>query len=128
MTLDILNTFVQTPIPESDQKVIMRIVVFLVKYLDELFSNKYSKYITYQNNTKILYVEMKKELYGMMLSSLLFYKHFRKDLESIRFVVNPYDICVANRDIDGYQQSVTWHVDNVKVSHKSSKINKEFFK
>ena len=70
------NKEVQTPMPESDQKVIIRINGLLVEDLDELFVNKYSKYITYQNNTKILYVEMKKVLYGMMLSSLLFYKHF----------------------------------------------------
>ena len=83
ITLDIPNTFVQTPMPESDQSVIMRFNGLLVEYLDELFPGTYSKYITNQNNTKILYVEMSKALYGMMLSSLLFYKHFRKDLESI---------------------------------------------
>ena len=100
MTLDIPNAFVLNPISESDQKVIMRINGLLVEYLDELFPNKYSKYITHQNNTKILYVEMKKAFNGMMLSSLLFYQCCQKDLESIRFIVNPYDICVANRDID----------------------------
>ena len=62
-----------------------------------------------------------------MLSSLLFYKHFRKDLENIGFVVNPYDICVTNRTINGHHQTVTWHVDNMKVSHKSPQVNKEFF-
>ena len=102
MTLDISNAFVQTPMPDSDQKVIMRSNVLLVVYLDELFPNKYSKHITYQNNTKILYVEMKKALYGMMLSSLFFYKHFQKDLESIGFIANPYDIYVVNRDINGH--------------------------
>ena len=69
---------------------------------------------------------MKKALYGMMLSSLLFYKDFRKDLESIEFVVNPYDIYVANRTINGHQQTVTWYVDDVKVSHISPEVNKEF--
>jgi len=41
------------------------------------------------------------ELYRMMLSSILYYKKFRKDIESIGFKVNPYDICVANRIING---------------------------
>ena len=70
---------------------------------------------------------MEKALYGMMLLSLLFYKHFRKDLESIGFIVNPYDICVANRTVNGTQQTITWHVDDVKASHKSHQVNKEFF-
>ena len=67
---------------------------------------------------------MKKALYGMMLLSLLFYKHLRKDLESIGFVFNPYDICIANRDMDVDQQTVIWHLDGINVSHKSSKTNK----
>ena len=70
---------------------------------------------------------MKKSLYGMLLSSLLFYKHFHKDLESIGFVVNPYDIFVANRTIIGHQQTVTWHVDDIKAIHISPEVNKEFF-
>ena len=40
---------------------------------------------------------------------------------------NPYDICVANRTINGHQQTVTWHVDDVKASHISPEVNKEFF-
>ena len=53
---------------------------------------------------------MRKALYGMMLSSLLFYKYFRHDLESIGFKINPYDMCVTNQIVKGY-------VNNVKVSH-----------
>ena len=71
---------------------------------------------------------MKKALYGMMLSSLLFYKHFRQDLENIGFKVNSYDICVANGVIEGHQQTAIWHVDDVKVSHVSKHANEEFIK
>ena len=96
ITLDIQNTFVQTPVPKSNENVIMRITGLLVDYLVNLFPTKYEDYVTIQNQTNLLYVEMKKALYGMMLSSLLFYKHFRQNLESIGFKVNPYDICVAD--------------------------------
>jgi hypothetical protein len=40
-------------------------------------------------------------LYGMLIASILYYKKFRKDIESIGFEVNPYDICVANRRVQG---------------------------
>ena len=63
----------------------------------------------------------------MMLSSVLFYKYFGKDLESIGFVLNPYDTCVANRTINGHHQTVTWHADDVKASHVSPEVNKAFF-
>ena len=36
------------------------------------------------------------------------------------FEVNPYDPCVAKKMINGSQMLVTWHVDDLKVSHKES--------
>jgi len=62
-----------------------------------------------------------------MVSSLLYYKRFRKDIESIGFEVNPYDMCVANQIIDGKHHTITWHVDDVKSIHEDSKVNDEFF-
>ena len=32
--------------------------------------------------------------------------------------MNPYDACVANKDINGKQMTVTWHVGGLKVSHE----------
>jgi hypothetical protein len=40
--------------------------------------------------------------------------------------LNPYDICVANRKINGQQQTVTWHVDDLKSSHVDSEVNDNF--
>ena len=57
----------------------------------------------------------------------MYYKKFRKDIESIGFKVNPYDPCVANRTINGKQHTVTWrHVDDLKSSHVNPKVNDEF--
>ena len=65
-------------------------------------------------------------LYGMMISSLLYYKKFRSDIESIGFIVNPYGPCVANRMVNSMQHTVTWHVDDLKSSHADAKVNDEF--
>jgi hypothetical protein len=46
---------------------------------------------------------MLKGIYGMLQSSLLYYKKFHKDIESIGFEVNPYDPCVANHIVNGKQ-------------------------
>ena len=64
-----------------------------------------------------------KAIYGMLHSSLLFYKKWRGDLEGAGFVVNPYDPCVANRMVRGKQFTVCWHVDDVKASHSDSGKN-----
>ena len=54
----------------------------------------------------------------MLKSALLFYKKLKNDLESNGFWVNPYDPCVANKQINGHQMAIVWHMDNLKVSHK----------
>ena len=71
---------------------------------------------------KVLYVRMLKALYGMMITAILYYKKFRKDIKSIGFEVNPFDICVANRMVNGKQHAVTWHMDDVKTSHDDPKV------
>jgi hypothetical protein len=53
---------------------------------------------------------MKKALYKMLQSSLLYYKKFWKDLEEQGCKINPYDLCVANRTIEGTQHMNTWHM------------------
>jgi hypothetical protein len=75
---------------------------------------------------QILYVRMLMALYGMLIASILWYKKFRKDIESIGFEVNPYDICVANRTTRGMQHTVPRHADDVKSSHVDSEVNDDF--
>jgi hypothetical protein len=86
----------------------------------------YQDFVCMEGNQKVLYVEMLKALYGMLQSSLLYYKKFCKDLEEIRFKINPYGPCVANSVINGKQHTVTWHIDDLKSSHIDPKVNDEF--
>jgi hypothetical protein len=60
---------------------------------------------TYKGKTKVLYVKMLKAIYGMLQSSLLYYKKFRKDIESIGFKANPYDPHVTNHIVNGNASS-----------------------
>jgi hypothetical protein len=126
MTLDIPNAFVQTKITLDGDKIIMKIRGQLVDILLELCPGVYDDYVIDKGNHKILYVRMLKALYGMLISSIMYYKKFRKDIESIGFEVNPYDICVANRKVNGKQQTVTWHVDDLKSSHIDSRVSDNF--
>ena len=128
MTADIPNAFVQTDIPKEmmGERIIMKIRGSLVDMLTKISPNEYEDFIQYEGQQKTLYVEMLKALYGMMQSSLLYYKKFRNDLEEIGFKINPYDPCVANRIIRGNQHTVTWHVDDLKSSHVDPKVNDKF--
>jgi hypothetical protein len=98
----------------------------LVDMLVELDSHTYKEHVSFKNGSKILYVHVQKAIYGMLQSALLFYKKLRSDLESIGFIINPYDPCVANRIINGTQHTVVWHVDDLKSSHKLASVNDNF--
>ena len=45
----------------------------------------------------IIYVRLKKALYGILRSSLLFYRKLRGELEAYGFKINPYDPCAGNK-------------------------------
>jgi hypothetical protein len=130
MTADIPNAFVQTQVDPKNQvkgeRIMMKIRGVLVDILLEIAPEVYQDYVAYEGGSKILYVKMLKALYGMLQSSLLFYRKFRKDIESIGFKVNPYDPCVANRMVNGKQHTLSWHVDDVKSSHVDPAVNDKF--
>ena len=128
MTLDVPNAFVQTTLPQDGKRVFMKIRGQLVDILVEICPGIYDDYVVGEGKNKFLYVRMLKALYGMLVSALLYYKKFRKDIESIGFEVNPYDMCIANRMVNGKQHTMTWHVDDVKSSHVDPKVNDAFFK
>lgn len=83
----------------------------------------YSKYIIYNNKGEtMLYVRLLKALYGIIRAAILFYEKFLNDIEGISFEVNPYDPCVANKIVNGTQLTITWHIDDLKISHLLSKV------
>ena len=66
----------------------------------------YRKFVRIEKGVTVLYVELKQALYGKLKAALLFYKKFVKDLQGIGFVLNPYDLCVANRLVEGSQHTI----------------------
>jgi hypothetical protein len=62
----------------------------------------------------------------MMISSLLFYRKLTADLEKYGFELNPYDPCVANKMVNKQQLTVSWHIDDLKVSHADTKTVDDF--
>ena len=88
----------------------------------------YSKFVVFKRGEKVLYCNVLKAIYGMLISALLFYKKWKNDLLSIGYTINPYDPCIANKIINGKQHTITWHVDDLKISHVDPKVNDEFIK
>jgi hypothetical protein len=58
MTLDVPNAFVQTPIPQTGDKIIMKIRGSLVDILIEICPGIYDEYVVKEGKQQILYVRM----------------------------------------------------------------------
>ena len=67
-----------------------------------------------------------KVIYGLFVSAMLFYQKLTVDLTYYSFEINPYNPCVANRQLEGSQMTIFWHIDDLKVSHASYTIVDEF--
>jgi hypothetical protein len=129
MTCDIPNAFIQAYLPKKEpgeDRVVMKITGVLVNMLVGIIPELYGPAVVLENRKKVLYVEVLKAMYGMLEAALLWYKTFRKDLKENGFIFNPYDPCMANKKVQGSQQTIVFHVDDLKSSHKSKSVNDKF--
>ena len=114
-TVDIVGAFLRT---DCDEDVWLMLDGALAELMVDVAPEIYSKYVTIgRKNKPVLYVKLKKALYGCLKSALLFYKKLSNDLINMGFTLNPYDPCVANKTINGKQMTIVWHVDDLKISH-----------
>jgi hypothetical protein len=61
----------------------------------------YRKYLLVNIGKSVLYVQLKKALYGTLQAGLLFWKKLTKKVKEWGFEINPYDWwCVANNIIN----------------------------
>ena len=70
-------------------------------------SEKYKAFVTTEKNgKKLIYLQLKKALYGCMKSVLLWYDLFTGTLQEMGFELNPYDTCIANKVVAGKQCTI----------------------
>jgi hypothetical protein len=74
------------------------------------------------------YLRLNKALYGTLKAARLFYEDLTSHLKELGFEANPYDPCVMNRMIQGSQCTIAWHVDDLKISHKSKNVVERMLK
>eukprot|EP00804_Cyclotella_cryptica_P010775 CCRYP_008726-RB/>CCRYP_008726-RB protein AED:0.29 eAED:0.29 QI:0/-1/0/1/-1/1/1/0/375 len=115
--IDLPGAFLHTL---TDEKIIMVLRGELCELMCMVDPKLYRKYVCKDRRGKpVLYVELYKSLYGLMRSALLFYKKLKKELEKYGMIMNPYGMCVANKETkNGHQLTVLWHVDDLKISCK----------
>ncbi len=121
-TIDIPGAFLHA---YNDKETLMLLKGRLAKLMVQVDPQLYRKFVIYdKNNQALLYVKLSKAIYGLLKSALLFYRKFVEDLK-MPFTINPYDPCVANATINGKQMTITWHINNLIVSHVDPFPNNE---
>ena len=107
---------------DQDETVHMRLEGTLAELLTKCDPKLYRQYVLTENNKPVLYVELIKALYGTLRAALIFWRKLTAKLIEWGFTINPYDWCVANKQINGQQCTLVWHVDNMKISHADSRV------
>ena len=120
VTADIAGAFLKATMTEF---VLVKIEGAMVSYLVQANPARYQRFVTRQNGKKVIYLRLRKALYGCVQSSLLWFNLFSSTLvEKMNFTLNPYDNCVANKMVNGSQLTVAWYVDDLKISHVDKNV------
>ena len=98
----------------------------LVTMLIECDPDLYAPYCHQEKGQPVLYVQLTKGLYGCLQAAIQFWKKLTHQMVQWGFVINPFDPCVANKVINGSQFTITWHVDDLKMSHVDPRVSDTF--
>ena len=90
-----------------------------------IINPSWQQYVVHEGrkNNPTIYSESLKTLYGIVDASKLFFDDLTSFLvRDIDFTANPFDACVVNKRIEEKQRTITWHVDDLKISHKNTNV------
>lgn len=124
--MDIPGAFLQTSL--KGERVHVRFEGRMTELLAMIDPQLYRPYIVIEDGKPVLYAELQRALYGMMQSSLRFWEQVLNDIATLGFKVNPHDWCVANRMVDGSQQTIEWQVDDFLITHAKAEENEDLSK
>ena len=117
---DVPGAYLQTDLPKDK---------FVLLILEDQFVDimcsinpEYSVHVRTEGRRKVLYLRIRKAIHGIIEYDLLWYDLFVSFLRDMGFVLNPYDMCVANKTINGKKCTVAWYVDDNKISHVKQEV------
>ena len=88
----------------------------------------YNPFVVFENGKKLLYMQVLCALYGMLVSSLLWYKKLKIYFEQQDFKFNPYDAMCCLQVSKRKKHAFHYHVDDLMSRQVDSKVNDEFAK
>lgn len=107
---------------DMEREVHVKLEGKMAEMMYELNPAQYKKAVCKENGKTVLYARMVKALYGTLEAALLFWKNLTMALKEWGFEINPYNWCVANKNINGTQCTIVWHVYDLKISHAKPSV------
>ncbi len=123
---DVPGAYLHAKMPEG-KIVLMKLVGQFVDIMCDV-NPEYKQYVRYERGKKVLYLRVLRAIYGCLESALLWYNLYSSTLVGMIFELNPYDLCVANKMINGSQCTIGFYVDDNKISHKDPTVVKGVIK
>ena len=112
-TADVVRAYLMA---DMEDKVIVKMTGDAVDIMCKVNKN-YIPFVSTEKGRKVIYVRLKKALYGCMQSAILWYSTFKDCLSDLGFTTNKYNPCVANAIIEGKQCTICWYVDDLSLIH-----------
>jgi hypothetical protein len=119
--IDIPNAFVQTRLENKEDKAVMRL---RGKLAEQSVAQNLHQVCYYQPHWRDCAIRppAQRPLWHHESCSTLLPTLCYQFAVPIGFKINPYDPCVANKNVKGKELTVVWHVDGLKNSHRKPSL------
>ena len=84
---------------DMDKYAKMALIGRLAELMVNIAPQIYRQHVIYEKGRPVLYLSLKKALYGLLRSEFLLYERLVADMRGKEFELNPYSPCVANKMI-----------------------------
>ena len=112
--VDLPAQFLQT---KMDEVVHLKVPGLLVLFFVEYDPGTRKKHLRNENGKPVIYVPCNKAIYSTLNAAILAYKKLTKNFIEWGFKMNLYKQCLWNKNINGKQFTIIFHVDDLKLSH-----------
>jgi len=125
-TVDLPGFFLQTD-QDGEEEILLKLTGAVALLLVESDEEKWKKHVVQENGKCTIYVLCNKAIYGTINAALLVYRKLAKLFKSWGLIMNPYDPWVWNKDVNGEQLTIMFHIDYLLLAHVQASIITESF-
>ena len=99
--VDVLRAYLHANMTQTEGKtVLLKLKGDLVDITCSV-NKEFTPHVVYEGKTKVLYMKVLRAIYGCLESAMSWYNLYVTTLKGMDFELNPYDLCVANKIING---------------------------